>query len=67
MSEALMRLLDARRLLDNQFTDKAINSADTKKKMVDEIYNQGFIAVPEGGYGFAIEAGEVVTVYAASC
>ena len=53
-----MRLLDARRLLDNQFTDKAINSADTKKKMVDEIYNQGFIAVPEGGYGFAIEAEE---------
>ena len=27
-----MRLLDARRLLDNQFTDKAINSADTKKR-----------------------------------
>ena len=58
MSEALMWLLDARRLLDNQFTDKAINSADTKKKMVDERYNQGFIAVPEGGYGFAIEAEE---------
>ena len=32
-SEDVMRLLDARRLQDHQFTDKAINNAETKKNL----------------------------------
>jgi hypothetical protein len=48
----LMWLLDARRLHDHQFTEKAINSQETKKKMIPESYNQGFTALP----GFALEA-----------
>jgi hypothetical protein len=49
-----MSLLDARRLHDHQFTEKAINSQESKKKMIAESYNQGFTALP--GFGIALEA-----------
>ncbi len=46
-------MLDARRLHDHQllvqFTENAINSQETKKKMIADSYTQGFTALP--GYG----------------
>jgi hypothetical protein len=43
VSQDIMRLLDARCLQDHQFTDKAINNAETKKNLVAESFNQGFV------------------------
>jgi hypothetical protein len=39
-SEDVIRLLDARRLHDHQFTDKAVDSAVTKHSMIAESYNK---------------------------
>ena len=58
-----MRLLDARRLLDHQFTQKTINSAGTKDNMVAEKFNQGFAALPKGGYGVPFEENEITVIY----
>ena len=62
-SEDVMRLLDARRLLDHQFTQKTINSAGTKDNMVAEKFNQGFAALPKGGYGVPFEENEITVIY----
>ena len=61
-SEDVMRLLDARRLQDHQFTDKAINNAETKKNLVDESFNQGFVALPKGGYGVPFRAADNIVL-----
>ncbi len=53
-SEDVMKLLDARRLHDF-FTDKAINSAVTKNNMVADCFNNGFLALPKGGYEVAFK------------
>jgi hypothetical protein len=52
-SDDVTKLLDARRLHD-VFTDKAINSAVTKNNMVADSFNNGFLALPKGGYGVAL-------------
>ena len=64
-SEDVIRLLDARRLHDHQFTDKAVNSAVTKHSMIAESYNKGFVALPKGGYGVALQENEITVVYGA--
>ncbi len=55
-TDDVMLLLDAKRLHDqHQFTEKQINSAETKEKMIAESFNQGFTALPKGGYGVALD------------
>ena len=61
-SEDVMRLLDTRRLQDHQFTDKAINNAETKKNLVAESFNQGFVALPKGGYGVPLQERELLVL-----
>ncbi len=64
-SEVLTRLLDSRRLHDNQFSDKAIKSAATKNDMIADSLNNGFLALPKGDYGVALQDNEIAVIYAA--
>jgi hypothetical protein len=59
-SQDVTRLLDARRLQVHHFTDKAIDSPETKKQFVAESFNQGFFALPKGDYGVALQENEIV-------
>ncbi len=63
-SEDVTRLLDARRLDDHHFTDKAIKSAATKNDMIADSLNNGFLALPKGGYGVALQDNEIAVIYA---
>jgi hypothetical protein len=51
-SQDVTRLLDSRRLQDDQFTDKEIDSSETKVNLVAESFNQGFVALSKGVTGF---------------
>ena len=59
-----MILLDARRLHDHQFNEKAINSAPTELNVI-EIYNQGFVGLSNGGYVVALQEDENSVIYKA--
>lgn len=61
--EDVMRLCHSRTLQEHQFRDKAINSGNTKLALVAGSYNDGFTALPKGGYGAALGPGEIAVIY----